>query len=409
MPSQTTTLSPTNYHRCGAHGLALLALLLLTACGGGGGGGSSADNGATTVYAGVAAYTNLDLTAPLNYTSPSLPVHYDTALLATRNQTTNNVISDKGATLGRVLFNDVRLSFNDTKSCASCHTQTNGFVDQAQFSTGFAGGLTTAHAMRLGNIAFYQGNSMFWNKRATSVEDQATDPIQNAIEMGFDTSHGGFAALITKMQALPYYPELFTWAFGDSTITEVRVQNALAQFERAMVGANSKWDRAYAVVYAANGNTNSPQNFGRSLAGNNIPVANRFTASEDNGRDLFMRAPNNGGKGCAGCHQPPTFSLDANSKSNGLDAGETIIFKSPSLKNVALSGRFMHDGRFSSLAQVMTHYASGIQAGTARDNRLPVGGIAMTAQEQADIVAFLGTLTEATLNTDARFSNPFVK
>lgn len=409
MPSQTTTLSPTNYHRCGAHGLALLALLLLTACGGGGGGGSSADNGATTVYAGVAAYTNLDLTAPLNYTSPSLPVHYDTALLATRNQTTNNVISDKGATLGRVLFNDVRLSFNDTKSCASCHTQTNGFVDQAQFSTGFAGGLTTAHAMRLGNIAFYQGNSMFWNKRATSVEDQATDPIQNAIEMGFDTSHGGFAALITKMQALPYYPELFTWAFGDSTITEVRVQNALAQFERAMVGANSKWDRAYAVVYAANGNTNSPQNFGRSLAGNNIPVANRFTASEDNGRDLFMRAPNNGGKGCAGCHQPPTFSLDANSKSNGLDAGEATIFKSPSLKNVALSGRFMHDGRFSSLAQVMTHYASGIQAGTARDNRLPVGGIAMTAQEQADIVAFLGTLTETTLNTDARFSSPFVK
>jgi cytochrome c peroxidase len=308
-----------------------------------------------------------------------------------------------------VLFNDVRLSFNDTKSCASCHAQTNGFVDQNQFSTGFAGGLTTAHAMRLGNVAFYQGNSMFWNKRATSLEDQASDPIQNATEMGFDTTHGGLTALITKMQALPYYPELFTWAYGDNTITETKIQNALAQFQRSMISANSKWDRAYAVIYASNGNVNSPQNFGRSLAGANIPAANRFSASEDNGRDLFMRGPNNGGKGCAGCHQPPAFALDPNSKSNGLDLNETIVFKSPSLKNVALSGRFMHDGRFSTLDQVLTHYASGVRAGTARDNRLPVGGIAMTPQEQADIVAFLQTLTDNTLNTDTRFVSPFIK
>ena len=308
-----------------------------------------------------------------------------------------------------MLFNDVHLSFNNSKSCASCHNQTNGFVDPAQFSTGFAGGLTTAHAMRLGNVAFYQGSSMFWDKRATSVEDQATDPIQNATEMGFDATHGGLTALINKMQGLPYYPELFKWAFGDSTITETRIQNALAQFQRSMISANSQWDRAYAVVYTSNGNTNSPQNYGRSLAGNNIPAADRFTASQDRGRALFIQGPNNGGKGCAGCHQPPTFALDPNSRSNGLDQGETQIFKSPSLKNVALSGRFMHDGRFSSLEQVLAHYATGIQAGPARDNRLPVGGIGMTAQEQADIVAFLQTLTDTTLNTDTRFSRPFIK
>jgi cytochrome c peroxidase len=124
---------------------------------------------------------------------------------------------------------------------------------------------------------------------------------------------------------------------------------------------------------------------------------------------LFIQGPNNGGKGCAGCHQPPTFALDPNSRSNGLDQGETQIFKSPSLKNVALSGRFMHDGRFSSLEQVLAHYATGIQAGPARDNRLPVGGIGMSAQEQADIVAFLQTLTDTTLNTDTRFSRPFIK
>ena len=387
---------------CAALGLGL------SGCGGGGGGGGGSTN-AVNPYPSVAAFTTLNLDAPQNYASPSLLAHYDASLLASSNQTPSNITTDKGATLGRVLFHDVRLSFNDTKACASCHVQSNGFVDPNQFSTGFAGGLTTAHAMRLGNVAFYQGNSMFWNKRAASIEEQATDPIQNAIEMGFDASHGGMNALLTKMQGLPYYPELFTWVFGDSAITEARIQNALAQFERSMISANSKWDRAYAVVYAANGSVNTPQNFGRSLSGANIPAANRFSTSEDNGRDLFMRGPNNGGKGCAGCHQPPTFALDPNSKSNGLDLNETVIFKSPSLKNVALSGRFMHDGRFNTLDQVLNHYATGIQAGTARDNRLPVGGIAMTAQEQADLVAFLQTLTDTTLNTDARFGSPFIK
>ncbi len=387
--------------------LGVIASLVVSACGGSG--SASGDTPNVTLYPGVAAYTSLNLNTPLNYTAPTLPAHYDAALLATSNQTSANAISDPGATLGRVLFNDVRLSFNNTKSCASCHIQANGFVDPTQFSTGFTGGLTTAHAMRLGNVAFYQGNSMFWDKRATSVEDQATDPIQNATEMGFDATHGGLNALVSKMQTLPYYPELFKWVFGDTAITEVRIQNALAQFQRSMISANSKWDRAYAVVYASNGNTNSPQNLGRSLAGNNIPAADRFTASEERGRALFIQGPNNGGKGCGGCHQPPTFALDPNSRSNGLDPGESIVFKSPSLKNVALSGRFMHDGRFRTLDQVLAHYATGIQAGTARDNRLPAGGIGMTAQEQADIVAFLQTLTDTTLNTDTRFSSPFTQ
>lgn len=383
--------------------LGLLACGLLSACGGG-----SSDNGGNTPdsYPGVTAATTLDLSAPLNYAAPTLPAHYDATLLATRNAG-GNPTTDTGATLGRVLFNDVRLSFNNSKSCASCHSQANGFVDTPQFSAGFAGGLTSAHAMRLGNVAFYQDNSMFWDKRATSVEDQATDPIQNEVEMGFHAANGGLSALFTKMQALPYYPELFQWVYGDSAITETRIQNALAQFQRSMISADSQWDRAYAVVYASNGRVNNAQNFGRTLTGNNIPVADRFTASQDRGRALFMQAPNNGGKGCAGCHQPPTFSLDRNSRSNGLDAGETTIFKSPSLKNVELSGHFMHDGRFSTLEQVLAHYASGIQAGPARDNRLPVGGIGMTAQEQADIVAFLKTLTDTTLNADSRFSSPF--
>jgi cytochrome c peroxidase len=400
--------------------------LFLSACGGGSSSASitnppATDQPTTATYPGISEYLSINPAAPLNYTAPVLPAHYDRAVLAGSNDNPANAISDQGATLGRVLFNDVRLSFNNTKSCASCHSQATGFADTAQFSTGFGGAsFTTAHAMRLANIRFYQAPAngtatMFWDKRAATLEAQATQPIKDPIEMGFDASHGGFAALITKMQALPYYPELFSLAFGDSTITEVRVQNALAQFQRTMISSGSKWDRAYAVVYAANGNVSNNQNFARSLSGADIPSADRFSAAEDRGRALFIQAPP-AGKGCAGCHQPPTFALAANSRSNGLDAGETIIFKSPSLKNVGVNGRFMHDGRFSTLAQVLNHYAIGIQAGPALDNRLRIGGVAsgapgvpMSLQDQSDIVAFLQTLTDTALSTDIRFTTPFIK
>ncbi len=402
----------------------LLCLFAAALVGCGGSGSPSSSTSVAVLYPNTYAYTTVDPTAPQNYAAPALPAHYDAALLATRNQTTN-VLTDKGATLGRVLFNDVRLSFNNTKSCASCHVQSMGFADTAQFSTGFSGSaFTSAHAMRLANVAFYQAPAggtatMFWDKRAATLEIQATQPIQNAVEMGFDSSHGGFAALVTKMQALPYYTELFTWVFGDSAITEARVQNALAQYQRAIISSNSKWDRAYAVVFAANGRVNTNQNFARPLDGTDIPAANRFTASEERGRILFIAPPppNGTGKGCAGCHQPPTFALNSNSRSNGLDAGETRIFKSPSLKNVGVQGRFMHDGRFATLAEVMDHYDTGILAsGTASDgrpaldvNRLPAGGLNLTAQDKLDIIAFLNTLNDDSLASDGRFSNPFKK
>jgi cytochrome c peroxidase len=381
--------------RAGLGGLGCLLLSWgLQSCG-----GSSSSTASTKSYPSVTQYLNIDPNNPLNYANPTLPVHYDAQVLATSNQTAGNVLSNAGATLGRVLFHDKRLSFNDTVSCASCHQQGNGFADTAQFSAGFAGGtFTSAHSMRLANAAFFQPGTMFWDKRASSLENQATQPIQNAVEMGFDATHGGFSAVITKMQGLSYYTELFTWVFGDSTITEARIQNALAQFERSMISSGSKWDTGYAAVYVATGN----KNINRSLT--------NLTASEERGRALFINPPGNGGKGCAACHVPPTFALSANSRSNGLDAGETIIFKSPSLKNVALSGRFMHDGRFSSLTQVLDHYATGIQDGPALDNRLKPGGVPgvpMTVAERADIVAFLMTLTDTTLLSDARFTDPF--
>ena len=137
-----------------------------------------------------------------------------------------------------------------------------------------------------------------------------------------------------------------------------------------------------------------------------------FTAEENRGRQLCMAGPGAGGAGCSTCHVAPSFALAANSDSNGLDAGETVLFKSPSLKNVALSVAFMHNGRFSTLDQVVEHYNSGVQAGPALDNRLRGPGGApqrlnLSAADRAALVAFMRTLTDSSLNTDPRFSSPF--
>lgn len=134
----------------------------------------------------TAAALNLDPNALYNYAAPAVPAYYDATVLPDDNTPAGNQINNAMATLGRVLFYDKQLSFNGTIACASCHQQNQGFGDTPRFSTGFTGGQTTAHAMRLGNLRAYAPGSMFWDKRAASVEAQATQPIQNAVEMGFD-------------------------------------------------------------------------------------------------------------------------------------------------------------------------------------------------------------------------------
>ena len=381
----------------GLASLGALLTTLLAACGGGGSAGSTTAVTAVATPAVVAQALTVDFSALANYAAPVLPAYYDAAVLATDNTPGNDPVTDKIATLGRVLFYDKNLSINNTVSCASCHRQDSGFDDPSRFSLGFSGAaFTTAHAMRLGNIRYFRPGTAFWDRRAASLEAQASQPIQNSIEMGFDAAHGGITALLTKAQTLGYYPDLFTLAFGDSSISEARIQRALAQFERAMVSTASRWDTGYATTF----NPALPNK------GLNVAVPG-LTTEENRGRALFVTGPGAGGAGCAACHVPPTFALSANSRSNGLDAGETIIFKSPSLKNVGLSSAFMHDGRFSTLAQVVEHYSSGIQAGPARDNRLPIGGLNLTATEKSDLVAFLNTLTDTTFIADPKFSNPF--
>ncbi len=344
---------------------------------------------------------NIDIENPLNYANPVLPAFYDNAVLAGRNTPPGNPTTDKGATLGRVLFFDKTLSVDDSLSCSSCHTPQFGFSDPNVFSIGIFGQTGDRHAMRIANAAFYRGNSMFWDKRAPTLEAQATQPITNPVEMGFDASNGGIAALIVKMQNSAYYPALFEQVFGTPDINENRIQRALAQFERSMISTGSRWDQGYATTF----NAALPD---RGLS---TPIPS-FTAQENAGLRLFMLPRPQGGAGCAGCHQPPTFALAANSLSNGLDANETTIFKSPSLKNIAQGMPMMHDGRFNSFEAVVTHYNSGISNGPALDNRLrePNGTpqrLNLSTAQQASLVAFLKTLYDSTLAQDVRFSDPF--
>jgi cytochrome c peroxidase len=390
-------------------------VLVLSACGGSstGSGGTTAGvtptptptptpTGPTTadLNAIVQRTLAIDLAAPANYAAPTLPAYYDNTVAQLDNTPAGNPITNPVATVGRVLFYDRALSVNDTTSCATCHQQALGFDDNERFSEGFAGGqFTGAHAMRLGNMRYWEPGTMFWDRRAASVEAQATAPILNEVEMGW-VNNGGLPALITKMQGRDYYPALFTWAFGDETITQARIERALAQFQRAMISSDSRWDRAYAQVFA-------PGQPGRGL---DQPLPG-FSASENRGRQLFIDPPGQGGAGCAACHVPPTFALAAGSRSNGLDAGETVVFRSPSLKSVGRSRFFMHDGRFTTLLQVVEHYNNGVQAGPALDNRLTRNGLPqrlnLSPADRQALVDFMLTLDDPTLAADPRFSNPF--
>lgn len=371
----------------------IAAILALAACGG--------ERAQPSTPAGVAAATSIDFAHVANYAAPPLPAYFDGTVTALDNSPASNPVDDRVATLGRVLFHDLRLSTNNRASCAACHQQRFGFTDPMRFSNGIStAGTTDFHAMRLGNLRYWRPGTMFWDRRAANAEAQASHPLHSLVEMGWNESAGGIDALIGKMAATAYYPDLFAWAFGSATITEPRIQQALAQFVRAMVSHDSRWDSGYARVF-------SPTAPNRAL---DVDLPN-FTPQENRGRHLFMADVGRGGAGCASCHLPPTFALAVDARSNGLDAGETRLFKAPSLRSVGLTGPYMHDGRFATLAEVVDFYASGVRDGPALDPRLRQGReprrLDLSAADRAALVAFLKTLDDPVLTTDPRFGDPF--
>lgn len=344
----------------------------------------------------------IDLTSPENYASQPIP-----AYITKDNTPADNEITDLGATLGRVLFYDKRLSRNNTVSCSSCHHQENGFSDTSVASTG-VNGTTGRHSMRLINSRFSTEQKFFWDERATSLENQTTQPIQDHIEMGFSGANGdpSFADLVAKLSTIEEYQVLFQGVFGNSTITEDRVGKALSQFIRSIQSFDSKYDLGRAQ---RNDNQNFPN----------------FTASENAGKQLFLTPPNVGGAGCATCHTPPEFDIDPNSRNNGIagSLGGGTDFtntRSPSLRDLvsptgAPHGGFMHNASLPTLLSVIEHYNAIPAVIPGLDRRLirpsPSGerpqSLNLTAQQKADLVDFLETLTGSSVYTDEKYSTPF--
>jgi cytochrome c peroxidase len=350
-----------------------------------------------------ADYLNLPIT-PYEY-NVSLPNFYANNVANIDNSPITNPISNNGATLGRVLFYDKNLSLNRTVSCASCHKQSEGFSDSRTLSIGFTGGTTDRHGMTILNARYYQRGRFFWDERAVMLEDQVLQPLQNTVEMGLTA-----AQISERVTEQPYYNQLFINAFGDNTISNDRISKALAQFVRSIVSYQSKYDT------------------GRATVNNPNQAFSNFTIQENQGKQLFFTPIPQGGGGCAGCHGTEAF-VSTRPENNGIDAISTTdlgvggasspirqnlvgTFKNSSIRNIELSAPYMHDGRFATLEQVVEHYNSGIQAhpnlsGILKDaNGDPVKLNFSAAQKNA-LVAFMKTLTDNSVATEVRWSNPF--
>ncbi len=351
---------------------------------------------------GLVADGTIDLNLLFNYANQPVPNYINED-----NTPNNNAINDETATLGRVLFYDTNLSLNNSISCASCHKQELAFGDDRIQSVGFDGGLTGRHSMRLVNARFGDEERFFWDERANSLEAQSTQPIQDHIEMGFSGENGqpGLDSLIGKLSGLSYYTELFDFAFGDTNITEQRMQFALAQFVRSIQSFDSRFDQGLAQ-------TNDLDD----------PFPN-FTQQENMGKALYL---NNNGAGCQRCHQAPEFDIAQNRDNNGIvgvigdpNAVDLNNTRSPSLRDLfgpdgTLNGPLMHTGEFQSIADVIDHY-DDIEVHPLNnniDNRLVENNgdgenLNLSDNEKLALEAFLRTLTGNDIYSNEKWSDPF--
>jgi cytochrome c peroxidase len=398
----------------------LSGLALVAACGGAPDDNNGTSTSSSENSSGMPPEASpLDLPeTPYDYANPMLPPTLTNPNAQAHDNTPpNNPVTNDGATLGRVLFYDKTLSANDTVACASCHQQQHAFTDPGQFSEGFAGGFTGRNSMSLMNARFYRNGHFFWDERAVTLEDQVLMPIQNEVEMGLTLT-----TLLERVKSKEYYPALFEKAFGDSEITTERISLALAQFVRSIVSYQSRYDE------------------GLALAGNPGAQFPNFTVQENQGKALFL-----GPAGCGRCHLDPgppppppgpppnqaIFYIDL-AVNNGVDQGQPTDdpgvggitknpedngkFKSPSLRNAAMTAPYMHDGRFKTLDEVVEHYNSGVKMHPNLDPRLLEPNVMppqprklnLTPEQKAALVAFLGTLTDDEVMKDPKYSDPFI-
>lgn len=324
----------------------------------------------------------------------------------------DNPLTEQGVALGRMLFYDKRLSADNTVACASCHQQSAAFSDNNRFSKGVEGRTTQRNSMSLANLLWV--NRFFWDGRVSSLEEQVLHPLSNPNEMNISPQEAA-----SKLQRLPEYPPRFKQVFGSEQITPANIAKALAQFERTLISSNSRYDRYLRGEY-------------------------KPTPLELQGMQLFFTHPipeiGLRGGNCGDCHIGPLVQGDPTGfrgfHNNGLDTDADLQpglqavtnnpndrgkFRAVSLRNIALTAPYMHDGRFNTLEEVLEHYDQHIKMSATldpliieasnqirHDENAPIQ-LHLTAQEKRAILAFLHMLTDSTFIQDKRFSNPFIK
>lgn len=318
----------------------------------------------------------------------------------------DNPQTQEGIDLGRMLFFDPILSVDSTISCASCHDPVKGFADGTAVSTGVNGLTGDRSSMSLLNIGFAT-KGLFWDGRAAHLEDQALGPVENPLEMA-DT----WENVETKLRLHVAYPTEFRKAFGiknSNDITREHVTKAIAQFERTIIVHNSRFDKKFYQL-------------------DTDPFL--LTDLEVDGRNIYFDEPGYTDAHCSHCHDGQAKLTTDDYFNNGLDSVATLNdfvdlglggitgklndngkFRAPSLRNIALTAPYMHDGRFWTLEEVVEHYNSGVHLAdnVKVESTIPAsyGGLGLSDYEKQALVAFLHTFTDTTYYSNPDFKNPF--
>jgi len=340
-----------------------------------------------------------------------------------QNQPVNNL----KAGLGRVLFYDKNLSRDRKISCASCHKQEKAFSDNVAFSKGIEGRLTARNSMPLANVSNFAAHYntingltplLFWDERAVSVAAQSRATFANPAEMGMEMHE-----VAARVQEQSFYSYFWKQAYGDFNVTDEQVLECLSAFVGALGGSDSKLDRALIKV---GGNINFSDldtivaavyyGSGHDTTFNLLGLPG-FSASENRGRNIFV-------SNCSKCHSPIRPFQEVFAACNGLEENYTDqglgqltgnpadngVFKSPSLRNIALTAPYMHDGRFKTLREVINFYSDEVKNHPNLPPQMLHKGdrnLHLTQQEKDDLLAFLHTLTDEGIASDPRFANPF--
>lgn len=347
-----------------------------------------------TVIIGLSAWTYYNNDIPTGPYKLNYPVNFGNRI----NTPADNPITKQGVYLGRLLFYETRLSANNTLSCSSCHQQDKAFTDGKALSEGVDHVLSSRNSMSLANLLW--ARKFFWDGRVASLEDQAGVPLSNPHEMG-----QSLAVSSQKLSETKQYPAIFKVVYGDTNITGDRIVKAIAQFERTLISDNSRYDQY---------------------------MRNAYTPTKDEmaGMALFNQAPEPAkgirGANCAHCHGGTknymelfhNNGLDSIPNDNGIEAltglpSDRGRFKVPTLRNIALTAPYMHDGRFKTLDEVVNHYSEHIKQSTALSAFLQgesniKGGTSLNLlpHEKKALIVFLNMLTDSTFITDPKFSNP---